>query len=91
MEGIVCSICGNTYSSDSNLKYHILNVHQASKFTCDECKKTFSSKTYLKSHMKLHSKSQQLRKCPRCEKTIKGSDGSGTRNLGFGSEWVKEV
>ena len=81
-EGIICSICGNTYSSDSNLKYHILNVHQASKFTCDECKKIFASKTYLKSHMKLHSKSQKLRKCPRCEKNIKGRvNGSSTRNL----------
>ena len=72
-EGICCPQCGKTYSSDSNLKYHILNVHQATrKFTCEDCGKVFGCKTYLKSHRKIHSSISTERTCPYCSKSIRG-------------------
>ena len=75
-KGLTCPTCQKMYSSDSNLKDHIKNVHQNSKlFSCEiqNCRKTFSSKTYLKNHHKTHLDStQQFRTCPICQKECKG-------------------
>lgn len=50
----VCRYCGRTYSSPSNLKQHVLNVHvepPAENWkTCDVCGKRCKTKHYLTNH-----------------------------------------
>lgn len=49
----VCPECGKTYSSNSNLKQHMANVHAPAVRTqvCTVCCKTFKTKQYLQVHL----------------------------------------
>lgn len=50
----LCRYCGRTYSSTSNLKQHVLNVHVQTSAecweTCDLCGKRCKTKQYMANH-----------------------------------------
>jgi KRAB domain-containing zinc finger protein len=47
-EALICQQCGKGYSSDTNLRAHMINIHNDEKLTCELCGKVFTSKAYLK-------------------------------------------
>ncbi|KAM8826369.1 uncharacterized protein ACB058_019689 isoform 1-T1 [Synchiropus picturatus] len=53
--GFLCSHCGRTFNSHSNLRIH-LNVHTGARpYTCSECGKSFSQSGALKIHRRIHT------------------------------------
>lgn len=47
-----CQECGKTYSSNNNLKQHMINIHSPviTNYPCDICGRGFKSKQYLATH-----------------------------------------
>ena len=66
---VKCDYCYKIISK-GNLKRHIEDVHEGQKkFECEHCKKTFSQKCNLKTHvLKMHSGKKF--KCQKCQKTF---------------------
>ena len=64
-----CDLCEVTFSNSSNLKRHVVSVHDKKKsFECDICEVSFSHKSLLKKHVaSVHEKNKQF-KCEICEK-----------------------
>ena len=48
----LCSRCGKDFATPQSLKIHDDAVHKGIKHTCLLCKRSFSTKHYLNSHMK---------------------------------------
>jgi len=46
-----CDICGKTFSFPSNLKRHMMSIHDKSKFQCNQCDKHFSFASNLRRHV----------------------------------------
>lgn len=47
-----CQECGKTYSSNNNLKQHMINIHSptVTNYPCDVCGRGFKSRQYLATH-----------------------------------------
>ena len=58
---IPCHLCDKTFTRRSDLKRHILNIHEGIKpFRCDLCQTTFSQITNLRGHyLKQHGRELQ--------------------------------
>ncbi|XP_077577198.1 uncharacterized protein LOC144199433 [Stigmatopora nigra] len=53
--GFLCTECGRTFNSHSNLRIH-LHVHTGARpYTCSECGKGFSQSGALKIHRRIHT------------------------------------
>ncbi|XP_057689557.1 zinc finger protein 70 isoform X2 [Corythoichthys intestinalis] len=53
--GFLCTQCGRTFNSHSNLRIH-LHVHTGARpYTCSECGKGFSQSGALKIHRRIHT------------------------------------
>ncbi|XP_070692026.1 zinc finger protein 79 [Pempheris klunzingeri] len=53
--GFLCTECGRTFNSHSNLRIH-LNVHTGARpYTCSDCGKSFSQSGALKIHRRIHT------------------------------------
>lgn len=53
--GFLCTDCGRTFNSHSNLRIH-QNVHTGARpYTCSECGKSFSQSGALKIHRRIHT------------------------------------
>lgn len=53
--GFICTECGRTFNSHSNLRIH-LNVHTGARpYTCSDCGKSFSQSGALKIHRRIHT------------------------------------
>ena len=66
----LCDQCGKVFSSNVNLKNHILTIHEKHfPFKCPHpgCNKKYSIETRLKIHMKIHMENKPF-KCSTCEK-----------------------
>ena len=64
---VLCNFCGRSFPNEEKLKKHFYNTHHASKnrFECFECKKMFSSQTFLLKHKSSEHK-EDVKKCPIC-------------------------
>jgi len=51
LEDFDCPICPNKFGNDENLKSHIWTEHFGESLTCSECKKTFTNKSIILSHV----------------------------------------
>ena len=67
-EKIPCAMCDKTFTRRSDLKRHILNIHEGIKpFRCDLCPVSFSQITNLRDHYRkqhnqeLHKDSTEFR------------------------------
>ena len=66
---ISCQICDYQATVKGNLSSHVKNVHQTSeKINCTECYKSIKA-SYIKQHMKLHTKQQTQHSCKVCPYT----------------------
>lgn len=53
--GFLCTECGRTFNSHSNLRIH-LNVHTGARpYSCPDCGKSFSQSGALKIHRRIHT------------------------------------
>jgi hypothetical protein len=66
----VCHICGKTFASAVNLKYHLETIHSSGdkKFVCDKCGASYTCLRTLKGHVK--SKHPVYYMCTFCEKLM---------------------
>ena len=55
-----CSVCSKTFSRASDVKKHVREIHDGrrTEFECNECKKVFYKKCYLKRHKQVNSEKQ---------------------------------
>ncbi|XP_063702314.1 gastrula zinc finger protein XlCGF52.1-like [Culicoides brevitarsis] len=51
----LCSFCGKEFTSQANLKQHLLRHTQTKAFQCPDCPKAFISKGELKTHLRSHT------------------------------------
>lgn len=51
---IECKICSRKFVAPHELKEHMMFHENPNAFSCDVCKKSFSSRTCLRTHSKLH-------------------------------------
>ncbi|XP_028164132.1 zinc finger protein 260-like isoform X2 [Ostrinia furnacalis] len=64
----MCEQCGRIFQSMALLKDHMW-VHTGEKrFKCDRCEKSFTQKTNLVFHMRVHGASRPTYECPLCGK-----------------------
>ncbi|KAJ2941890.1 hypothetical protein O0L34_g10706 [Tuta absoluta] len=64
----MCEQCGRIFQSMALLKDHMW-VHTGEKrFKCDRCDKSFTQKTNLVFHMRVHSNARPSYECPLCGK-----------------------
>lgn len=75
----VCDQCGKAFYSLGQLSihknYHHIWKQEPHMFKCEECHSGFSSKNYLKYHMKvIHCKTRDYL-CTKCPKRFKSTDG----------------
>ena len=63
-----CDICNKLFSNQSNLRKHIISVHEKINFNCEICGKEVSRKDKLKEHMRdIHYRSSKF-ECLVCER-----------------------
>merc|ERR1712000_369082 len=65
-----CNECDQSFGQSGHLKRHVDSVHKKIRFHCsfDGCNKSFSRKTQLNQHFKLHE--AQVNLCDQCGKTF---------------------
>jgi KRAB domain-containing zinc finger protein len=51
---IECTICGRKFVAPHELKEHMMRHENPNIYSCDACKKSFSSRTCLRTHSRLH-------------------------------------
>ena len=69
-----CNQCDKTYTTNDNLRSHILRVHEKKiNYLCRKCKRPFFGKTARRSHEKICKKSYYLFSCtePDCDTSFK--------------------
>lgn len=49
----ICSLCGNKYSSKSNLAAHIESAHKGKRYLCSQCPDIFTAAASLRRHASL--------------------------------------
>ena len=65
-----CNLCNKLFSSQSNLRKYLKNIHEKIKFKCEICIKNFTRKDNFLSHNRnIHSKSIEI-ECTVCEKKL---------------------
>ncbi|XP_022667301.1 zinc finger protein 497-like isoform X2 [Varroa jacobsoni] len=62
-----CPICGNWYSTRSNLKAHIMLHTGLRPHACPICNKRFAVLSNLRCHLRIH---ENRVKCPHCRRTL---------------------
>ena len=63
LENFLCTTCGKTFSIETDLQKHIMQVHDDRTFNCDLCPTTFLGKKGQQNHTKNH----QLMQCSLCQ------------------------
>ena len=67
----ICEFCGNSFSSEQDLKRHIHRVHEGHKDDiCESCGKFFSSAQDLKKHIHIIHEGHKDYKCESCGKSF---------------------
>ncbi|KAL3284273.1 hypothetical protein HHI36_018431 [Cryptolaemus montrouzieri] len=71
MSEYICSLCGEIYSSEDDLKTHKTNIHaeEAARLQCDECGKQYTYEGDLSRHIKTKHEGF-IYKCEVCEKSF---------------------
>ena len=67
----ICRICRKCFTSNINLKRHLMIHSGVNPYVCKICKKAFSQKRHLTQHMYMHSAPSERFKCPHCNKLYK--------------------
>jgi len=74
MMGVMCQVCGKSYSSEKYLKTHFRSVHaqemNLERFPCEQCGKTFGAKTGLITHTKIKHSDSFAFVCSTCGKGL---------------------
>lgn len=70
-----CDLCPHRSSTKRSIERHIQQIHIDRKgsrtaFQCETCLKTFSKKTILQSHAKIHMIDRPTFECPECGKLL---------------------
>merc|ERR1712129_458970 len=55
-----CEQCDKLFSSKTNLKRHIISVHEKVRFTCDFCDYTLSDKSHMTRHIRKNHASEKI-------------------------------
>lgn len=67
--GFLCTECGRSFNSHSNLRIH-LNVHTGARpYSCSDCGKSFSQSGALKIHRRIHT-GERPYSCEFCSRTF---------------------
>ena len=62
-----CDKCSSVFKSSLSLSRHLRTAHEnANRYGCEECKKTFPKKSFLKKHVCGEKKSEEVEKVKRC-------------------------
>ena len=69
-----CELCSKCFSRSSDLRCHILTVHEKKRIQCPLCPKTKGSKSNLRKHIRtIHEK--QTHKCNSCDRIFNSREG----------------
>ena len=74
MGTLLCSVCGTGFFDQSTLTNHEKTHVKEKPYECQACMRTFASRTYLQTHMKIHTDPSENIPCPVCEKIFRSSD-----------------
>ena len=67
-----CEECGNRYKNAHGLRNHIDSEHKGVRFSCELCKKSFTRKSDVKRHQRVHETFRgQKFECDICDKVFK--------------------
>merc|ERR1711976_676568 len=67
----LCSLCGRSFSSTTNLKKHTEAVHDKKEYTCEHCNEIFKTEYHYKHHKAFVHEGKATVKCPICEAELK--------------------
>ena len=70
--GFVCSDCGKTFTSKTDMVSHFERIHSDTKYSCKECGSEFRAKMTLKAHIRRsHGKPREKPEtCTQCQKNF---------------------
>jgi len=67
----LCTLCGKSFQSASNLRKHVEAVHEKKQFECIECQEIFKSEFTYKQHMAYKHEGKEMFKCDICNVELK--------------------
>ena len=67
----LCTLCGNSFDTNTHLKHHIKSVHQNLRpHKCPHCQTSLGTKSHLKAHIETVHERKKPYKCPQCVKAF---------------------